>query len=162
MADITQFKSRVRLEYTIGAGVAPTRYYNAIKQGIILGRRCPSCNMVSGIPRGVCSTCGVLYAGDAEVKDTGTLTTFCIVNIPFEGQILKIPYVYGTILLDGSDLPMYHLVGDIDLKDVRIGMRLKAVWEAPEKRIASMTAIRYFVPSGEPDVVIDSSKEETR
>lgn len=40
-----------------------------------------------------------------EVADTGTITTFAIINIPFAGQSIKPPYVAAYVLLDGADIP---------------------------------------------------------
>ena len=49
-----------------------------------------------------------------EVKDTGMITTFCVVNIPFEGQELDPPYVAASVVLDGADTPLFHLIGNTD------------------------------------------------
>ena len=38
-----------------------------------------------------------------ELPDTGTVTTFAIINIPFPGQRIKPPYVAAYVLLDGAE-----------------------------------------------------------
>ena len=69
----------------------------------------------------------------------------------FAGQEIKPPYVTAYILLDGSDVPIQHLVLGCEASEVRIGMRVRAVWAPESERPASMKAITHFEPSGEPD-----------
>ena len=47
---------------------------------------------------------------EVELSDKGTVTTFCVVNVPFYGQQIEIPYVSATILLDGADIGLMHLI----------------------------------------------------
>jgi uncharacterized OB-fold protein len=82
------------------------------------------------------------------------VTTFCIVNLPFFGQRIKPPYVCATILLDGADIGLFHLIQEVPAQEVRMGMRVEAVWAAPEERGPSLESIRYFRPTGEPDVPV--------
>ena len=45
------------------------------------------------------------------------------------------------------------------LEDVRMGMRVQAVWAPREQLGPSMTSIRYFKPLAEPDAPFESYKE---
>ena len=72
---------------------------------------------------------------------------------------MKLPYVYSSILLDGSDIPLPHLIQGIEAKDVRMGMRVKAEWVPPAERRPTMESIRWFVPTGEPDAPYESYKD---
>jgi hypothetical protein len=90
--------------------------------------------------------------------DTGTITTFAIINIPFAGQKIKPPYVAAYILLDGADIPFLHLVTEIDAADVRMGMRVQAVWKPSEERDFGIDTIDFFRPTGEPDAEYDTYK----
>jgi hypothetical protein len=45
-----------------------------------------------------------------EVSPRGTITTFCIVNLPFYGQRITPPYVCASIRLDGADTTLFHLI----------------------------------------------------
>ena len=151
-------KAPVRLEYTVTAGVVLSRFLAGVVEGRLLGRRCPSCTKVYIPPKGACPMCGVPCAEEVTVSDAGTLTTFCIVNVPFEGQTMKLPYVYGSILLDGADLPLLHLV-QAPAGEVRMGMRVKAEWVPPSERKPTLEAIRWFIPTGEPDATYESYEE---
>ena len=93
-----------------------------------------------------------------ELPDNGTVTTFAIINIPFPGQRIKPPYVAAYVLLDGADIPFLHLVTEIDPADVRMGMRVEAVWKPREEWGLGIDNIDYFRPTGEPDADYDSYK----
>jgi uncharacterized OB-fold protein len=95
---------------------------------------------------------------ELTIADTGTVTTFCIVNVPFEGQTMKLPYVYASVILDGADLPILHLI-QIPAEEARMGLRVKAAWLPPAERRPTLESIRWFVPTGEPDAPFDSYKE---
>jgi uncharacterized OB-fold protein len=155
---VRKIKAPVRYEYTVSAGLVLSRFLAGVVEGRLLGRRCPSCTKVYVPPKGACPTCGVPCVEELAVSDSGTLTTFCIVNVPFEGQTMKLPYVYGSILLDGADLPLLHLI-QVPVEDVRMGMRVKAEWLPPAERKPTLEAIRWFVPTGEADASYDSYKE---
>ncbi|HET9499845.1 MAG TPA: OB-fold domain-containing protein, partial [Marmoricola sp.] len=86
-----------------------------------------------------------------ELPDTGIVTTFCIVNVPFLGQKIQPPYVSAYVLLDGADIAFLHLVLGCDASEVRMGMRVKAVWKPEEERTYSLENISHFEPTGEAD-----------
>ena len=96
---------------------------------------------------------------EVEIKDTGTVTTFCVVRVPSENIDLKLPYTAAHILLDGADLPFFALIQECDVADVRMGMRVEAVWAPKEEWGPTFENIRYFRPIDEPDVPFDDFKE---
>jgi uncharacterized protein len=157
---VRRIKSPVRLAYDVPAGRFLTPFLAAVQAGRIFGRRCGSCNKVYVPPRPACPTCGgELLKDEVPLVGTGTLTSFCIVNVPFEGQTMKLPYVYAAILLDGADIPILHLVDGIEASDARMGLRVRAEWAPAEKRGPTMESIRHFVPTGEPDASFESYKD---
>lgn len=93
-----------------------------------------------------------------ELPDRGTVTTFAIINIPFAGQRIKPPYVAAYILLDGADIAFLHLILEIDAADVRMGMRVEAVWRPRDEWGLGIDNIEYFRPTGEPDAEYDTYK----
>lgn len=152
-------KVPIRLDYTYAVGTAPARFLRGLAQGKILGQRCPSCAKVYVPPRGSCPTCGVPTREDVALADRGIVTTFCIVNIPFAGSAVKAPYVSASVLLDGADIPLFHLLQEVAADDVRMGMRVEAVWVPDAELAPNMNSIRYFRPTGEPDAPFESFKE---
>jgi len=156
---IKEITTPIRLDYRITAGQAQQRFLVGLKSGRILAQRCPVCTKVYVPPRGSCPTCAVPTREEVEVSDNGTITTFCIVDLPFYGQAVDIPYVCASVLLDGADIAFFHLIQEADVADVRMGMRVTAVWEEEAKRGASFNAIKYFKPIDEPDAAYESYKD---
>jgi len=147
---VRSVRTPARLEYTYTAGAATTRFLTGIAQGRILGERAPG-GKVYVPSRGADPQLGLPTSEQVEVSHTGTLTSFCVVNVAFYGQGMEIPYTSGLILLDGSDLPIMHLIQECPVEDVRIGMRVEAVWVDESEYGPTLESIRYFRPNGEPD-----------
>ena len=88
------------------------------------------------------------------------MTSFTVITpIQYQGQKEKEEYVLANLLLDGADSTVgQQRVEGIAHNEVRMGMRVKAVWatEQPEDvgpRGWGLTgAIAHWEPSGEPDV----------
>jgi uncharacterized OB-fold protein len=152
---VTLFPSPVQLDYTVTAGHHLSTYLRAIAQKRIVGGRCPQCEKVYLPPRGSCPTCGVPANAEVEVRDHGTITTFCIIRIPFDAAPFPPPYAAVAVILDGADLPIFHLLRGVEIDQVRMGMRVRAVWVPDDELSPTLASIRWFEPSGEPDVAAD-------
>ncbi|ACZ84475.1 Zn-ribbon domain-containing OB-fold protein [Streptosporangium roseum] len=148
--EVTKIVSPVRTEYVLKPGLALARFLEGVAAGVLIGCRCGSCHKVYVPYRLSCPECGVAITEEVEVPDTGTITTFAINNLP-DPRAPEVPFVSAYVLLDGSDVPMITLVAGIPAHEVRQGMRVRAVWVPEEERTASMTNIKWFAPTGEPD-----------
>lgn len=144
-----------RLEYRYTPGLASSRFLRGIAQKRILGERCPRCHKVYVPPRGACPTDGVPTTEQVELSHTGTVVSFCVVNVAFYGQEMEIPYVTANIRLDGSDLPIMHLIQECPADEVRIGMRVEAVWVDDADLGPTLESIRWFRPTGERDADVE-------
>ena len=156
---VTEIVTPIRLDYTYTPGTAPSQFLRGMKEGRIVCRRCPQCSKVYVPPRGSCPMCGVEFAEEVEVADTGTLVTFAVVNVNFANRVIELPYVSGEVLFDGADTTSMVLVQGIAAHEVRMGMRVKAHWLPPEHWEHSFTNIDYVEPTGEPDADYESFKE---
>lgn len=149
----------IRLEYVYRPGRATSRFLRGLAEGRILGQRCPVTGKVYVPPRGASPTHGVPTEEEVEVRDTGTVTTFCIVRIPSESLSIQPPFVAAHILLDGADIPFFALIQECPFDEVRMGMRVQAVWVPKEALAPTFESIRYFKPTGEPDAPFESYQE---
>jgi uncharacterized OB-fold protein len=149
--EVTKIVSPVRSEYRLQAGGALRVFLEGIARGVFLGGRCARCDKVYVPYRAACPECGGVIPDTLELPDTGTITTFAINNLP-DPRAPQVPFVSAYILLDGADIPMIALIGDVPAHEVRQGMRVKAVWVPESERTASMANIRWFAPTGEHDV----------
>jgi uncharacterized OB-fold protein len=153
---VTMTVTPVRLAYDYAASPEESVFGRGLKEGKILAQACPACHKVYVPPRGACPVDGVPTSEPKELADTGIVTTFCIVNVPFLGQKIQPPYVSAYVLLDGADIAFLHLILGCDVNDVRMGMRVKAVWKPEEERTFSLENISHFEPTGEPDADFES------
>lgn len=156
---VTQVETPSRIEYQYIAGRAQSRFLRALADGRIVGQRCPACGQVYVPPRGSCPTDGVPTSEEVELPDRGIITTFCVVNVPFAGQRIELPYVTASILLDGADIPFQHLIQEVEASEVRMGMRVEAVWRPSEEWDFTLENIAHFRPTGEPDADFESYRE---
>jgi uncharacterized protein len=157
--EVTGIISPVNLAYDYAASPEETKFFLGLAEGKLFGQRCPKCQKVYIPPRGACPVDGVPTTDEVELPDRGTVTTFCIVNVPFLGQKIEPPYVSAYVLLDGADIAFLHLILDIDAADVRMGMRVEAVWKPREEWTTNLDNIKYFRPTGEPDADYETYKQ---
>lgn len=149
------FEHNVSLPYTLSAGALMSRYYDAIRsERTIHGVRCTSCSVVIVPPSIACQRCFADTEGWIALPDRGLVTTFVVVNVPFHGQQMPLPYVLARVLLDGADTSFLHVLGEIDAGEARMGMRVEAVWRAERSGFLN-DDVEYFRPTGEPDVPLE-------
>jgi uncharacterized protein len=138
----------VRLHYMHTASPGESFYLRGLAEHRLLGQRCGVCGQVYVPPRGTCPADGVPTNEEVELAESGTVTTFCIVNVGYPGQKVTPPYVAAQILLDGADIAFGHLVLGCDPSEVRMGMRVRAVWGGE--------GVGHFEPNGEADAPYES------
>jgi uncharacterized protein len=148
---VTSVTTPIHLRYTHMVSPEETRYLRGLAEGRLLGQRCPVCGKVYLPPRGACPADGVPTTDEVELGDRGTVTTFCVVNVPFAGQRVRPPYVAAQVLVDGADIPMQHLILGCPAGEVRMGMRVEPVWKPREEWGTTPENIDHFRPTGEPD-----------
>lgn len=145
---VTDGAVRTRLELPVrqGIGLVESRFQRAVADGRLEGVRCPECAAVHLPPRPVCPRCWVACGEWVAVADAGVVEMFVVVNVPFTGQEVEIPYVLANIRLDGADTTLYHIVA-APPDEVRTGTRVRAVWRpAGERQGLVNDDIDRFVP----------------
>ena len=146
----------IEIEHT--ASLPESTFLRALEQGKLLGARSGKGGKVYFPPKEADPETGQVLDEYVELPDKGTVTTFAVINIPFAGQRIKPPYVAAYVLLDGADIAFLHLVTEIDAADVRMGMRVEAVWKPQEEWGLGIDNIDHFRPTGEPDADYDTYK----
>ncbi|MEV0711732.1 Zn-ribbon domain-containing OB-fold protein [Nocardia aurea] len=155
---VTMLTTPVDLDYKHTASPQESVYLRGLAEGKLIGARTDAEGKVYFPPRGANPTNGLPTNDFIELSDHGTVTTFCIVNVPFLGQRIKPPYVAAYVLLDGADIPVLHLVLGCDASEVRMGMRVKAVWRPREEWGFGLENVDHFEPTGEPNADYDTYK----
>ncbi|HKP42960.1 Zn-ribbon domain-containing OB-fold protein [Mycobacterium sp.] len=148
--------STIEIQHT--ASLPESTFLRGLEEGKLLGARTGKNGKVYFPAREADPATGKQLDQFIELPDKGTVTTFAIINIPFAGQRIKPPYVAAYVLLDGADIPFLHLILEIEAADVRMGMRVEAVWKPREEWGLGIDNIDYFRPTGEPDADYDTYK----
>ena len=148
--------SHVRLPYHYVAGDYRARQLRAFKDKKILGSKCSKTGKVF-IPPIVNSPESFAPCPEfVAVSDRGVVTTFCVVNIPVIGREIELPYVAASVALDGADISIFAAIQECKATDVRMGLRVEAVWKRDGERQGNHEDILYFRPTGEPDAPLES------
>jgi uncharacterized OB-fold protein len=153
---VSMLVTPINLKYEHSASPGESVFLRAIAEGRLLGQRCPACGKVYVPARGTCPVDGLTLTDIVELPDTGIVTTFCIVNVPYPGQRVRPPYVAASVLLDGADIAFGHLILGCEASEVRMGMRIKAVWKPRDQWGTTVENIDHFAPTGEPDAPYES------
>lgn len=135
-------------QYAWDAGVAIGRYLAELKEGRLIGVRCNVCRRTVIPPRNFCEWCFRPMDDWVPLPDTGTVNTFSLCYVTWDMRYLDEPEISAVIDIDGTKPPVgiMHLLGEVDPQDVRIGMRVQAVWKPAEEREGSILDIKHFRP----------------
>ncbi|HEX78514.1 MAG TPA: Zn-ribbon domain-containing OB-fold protein [Dehalococcoidia bacterium] len=135
------------LKYAWDAGIGYGRYFAELKRGRIMGTKCHKCRRVLLPARAFCECCFRTVDEWIRLKDTGTVNTFSIAYTDSMANRIKEPQIPALIEIDGSGgVAIMHLLGEVDPKQVKIGMRVKAVWKPEAEREGAITDIEYWKP----------------
>ena len=147
--DPTILTASFTLEYTFKRSLGPVlgAFFEGLRERRILGMRTPK-GRVLVPPSEYDPDTGEALSELVNVSDQGVVTTWTWVPEPRSQQPLQHPFAFALIKLDGSDVPMLHVVDTGGVREkMRIGMRVKARWANP--RNGAITDIASFVPMSE-------------
>ncbi len=144
--DVFVIEGQVAIPNNYSAGIVGSRFLVELRDNCrIMGIRCPKCDRCYVPPKSTCMECFGQLTEFVEVGKSGTLLTFTVDHHTTPVQTASPPNVYGIIKLDGADTGLLHLIGEVDGKAVKSGMRLEAVFN--EERRGSILDIKYFRPA---------------
>ncbi len=135
----------IQSRYT--CGLAGERFFREIMDNArLLGTHCPTCQYTYVPPTLFCERCFTRLDEWVEVGSEGMVESLTVLHISLDGTPLEEPDVLALIQLDGADSVLVHRLGDVSPDELRVGMRVKAVFEPRRKRKGSILDIRYFAP----------------
>ena len=147
--DVWVYHGKIDIPNTYSAGAVGSRFLIELRDNKrIMGTRCPSCNLVYVPARSVCRDCFGQLDEWVEVSHKGTLLTHAVARQTTLVQPVKPPITYGIIQLDGADTGFVHMLGEVEPDQLKVGMRVKAIFKTKKERVASVLDIKYFKPLG--------------
>ena len=137
-------EGKMALPYQYYAGAVGSKFIVSLRDDKqILGVRCERCNKTFVPPRQTCERCfAPLTDHWVQIEPTGEVTGFTVVRYAEPYQPKEPPYVLALIKLDGADTPITHLLDCGDVRNARVGMRVRAVFA--EERKDNILAIAHF------------------
>ncbi|HRT61244.1 MAG TPA: Zn-ribbon domain-containing OB-fold protein [Syntrophales bacterium] len=137
------------MPYEWSVGLYGSRFFQEIKKRRrFIGIKCEGCGKIYVPPRRVCGPCFRELHELVPLSDTGVITAFSVVNYPFidpnTGKQRPIPYTYGYIRLDGADNIFSHIINEMDLNKIKVGMKVRAVFKDREDMKGNTEDIKYF------------------
>lgn len=143
------FPGKIDIPNTYSAGKVGSRFLIELRDNRkIMGIKCPTCHQVYVPPRSTCKYCFGELSECIEVSNKGTLLTYAVAYQPNPVQPVEPPIAYGIVQLDGADTGLAHMLGEVDPAQLKVGMKVKAVFKAKKERVASILDIKYFKPLG--------------
>ena len=139
--DLLRAPFELAYNYKRSSGPVMSKFFEALGQQKILGTK---------------STAGKVFSPAAEfdpetneplkemveVGPGGVVESFSWIENPQHHHLIKEPFAFALIKLDGADTSMLHMVAQCKEADLSIGLRVKANWsEIQEQRI---TDIKFF------------------
>jgi uncharacterized protein len=136
------------LKYSWASGEAIGRFLSELKNGRIIARKCLKCGRILVPPRMFCEDCFRDTDEWVFVKDSGSINTYSIAHVGTDAHRLSEPLFVAVISIDGASelMGFLHLLGEVSEKDIKIGMKVQAVWKPENERVGSILDIKYFRP----------------
>ncbi|OGQ13877.1 MAG: hypothetical protein A3B70_00745 [Deltaproteobacteria bacterium RIFCSPHIGHO2_02_FULL_40_11] len=141
-------KSRSNAFYAWDTGQGIGKYLQGLKEGKILGTYCKKCDRTVVPPRVFCELCMGSNIEWRVLKDTGRINTFSICYVNWDASRVEHPHLPAVIEIDGATKGhgIMHVLDEVAPKDIKIGMKVKAVWKRKEERKGDITDIQYWKP----------------
>ena len=135
-------------QYDWDCGVAISAYLNGLKEGKILGMHCKTCDRTVVPTRSFCEICFEDDIEFVELQSTGTVNTFSVSHVRWDVTPADPPELPAVIEIDGADplKGILHMLGEVEPDDIKIGMKVEAVWKPEGEREGSITDIKYWKP----------------
>lgn len=131
--------------YKYSVGLLASQFFVKLRDlKKITAAKCPACGSITVPPRSTCPKCFSKITELVELSGKGRLVTYTVVHYDSSVQAVKPPYAVGVIKLEGAEKGITHLIGEVDFKKLKKGMKLEPVFK--NKRTGTMTDIDYFRP----------------
>ncbi|MEB3788246.1 MAG: Zn-ribbon domain-containing OB-fold protein [Desulfurococcales archaeon] len=149
---------RPQAKYRFTAGAAQSRFLKGLKEGKILGVKCPRCGRVYVPPRVYCEYCFAPTSEWVELPGTGEVHTAVVSYISTFRERMDKPEIVAVVKLDAEGYTpesyefagMFHKLCNVTPEDVMtgrvIGMKVKPRWRPAEQRTGSVNDIECFEP----------------
>jgi len=129
-------------------GVAGERFFREVKDhGRLVASVCPQCRHAVLPPSLYCEDCFAEMTEYQPVGDVGTVHSFTVLRESLEETALPEPVVAALVQFEGVKGGFLGALKGVAPEQVRIGMRVKAVWKPPGQRQGALSDLSHFSPA---------------
>lgn len=136
--------------YNWSVGGCMERFFGGFKDKVLLGIKCPDCGKVFVPPRMICEDCFAETEGWVELDAAGTVEGYTIGYVEVDQKAggltdLEEPEIIALIKPEGADTCLLHRIAETRPEDIKVSMRVRAVWAEETK--GELSDLRYFKPA---------------
>ena len=147
-AENLYYEGRIKVPYKWYVGEIGSRFLIGLRdKQEIWGTKCSKCGKVYVPPVKNCWECFVPTDEWVQVGNSGSVESFTVAYYADKMFGRQAPVIYALVKLDGADGSLLHVLGEVDPSEVKVGMRVKAVFAG--ERSGNILDISHFAPSGE-------------
>ncbi len=129
-------------------GIAGERFFREIKDNArIMGSVCKKCELTYVPGRLYCERCLSQLEDWVDVGKHGEVHTYTIASVDLDGSKVDEPVILAMVRIDGACGGLVHRLEGITPDEVRIGLRVEAVFRNKAERTGSILDIKFFKPS---------------
>ncbi len=141
-----EYDQRIKVKCNYYAGIVGSAFFRALRDEKKILATKNNKGKVYWPPRETCQETYTTMSLDdmVEVGPGGTVETFTRVHYDEPHIPRKAPFIYAVVKLDGADTGITHFVDEVDYSQMKIGMRVRAVFE--EDRQGNILDIKHFRP----------------
>jgi acetyl-CoA acetyltransferase/uncharacterized OB-fold protein len=130
-------------------GMLDSWFWTSGQDGKLRFQKCTNCDTLRHLPNVICANCRSTETENAEVSGKGTVIALTV-NTHLWTPAIPPPYVVAMVAIDEDPaIRVTTNIVNVDPQDVRIGTRVKVLFEQHEDVWLPM-----FEPSGEDDVEV--------
>jgi len=145
--NITYWEGQIPMSYIYTVGRAGEKFFRELMNGKIFGAKCDVCNIIYVPAKIFCEKCfAKLEDNYLDAGTKGKVYTFTQCYETYEGARKENPSIVAVIQIDGTQGFLVHWLGEIEFKDISIGMPVEAVFKPKKDREGSILDIKYFKP----------------
>lgn len=139
-------EGKLALPYQYFAGALGSKFLISLRdKKKILGVKCDKCDKVFIPPRKNCEKCFTDLSDKwVELSSEGEVVNFTVVRTDDKHHPKKAPYILALIKLGGADTAVAHIVEGVSPDDVKIGLKVKAVFS--KEPTSTILDIDHFAP----------------
>lgn len=126
------------------------RFFDGMREGRMMGVKCPECGRIYLPPRMICERCFAKNQEWVELPSRGTVESFTVafVEVAEDGELADIdpPRVIAMVKHDGADTCIAAPVDGLEPEKAEVGMKVEAVLD-PEAENA-LELLAGYRPAG--------------